>query len=119
MTLLSLGMSAEFEQYGISVNCLWPRTAIATAAVEFVLGGRELFKNCRKPDILADAAYEILISEGTSLTGQALIDEYFLAQRGHTDFERYAYDPEHTGDLLPDFFLEEAEKTFSNSDKPW
>lgn len=119
MTLLSMGMSAEFKQYGIAVNCLWPRTAIATAAVEFVLGGRELFKNCRKPDILADAAYEILTSDSTTLTGQALIDEYFLAQRGYTDFDRYAYDPANADDLLPDFFLEEATDAYARSEKPW
>lgn len=119
MTLLSLGMAAEFGPYGIAVNCLWPRTAIATAAVEFVLGGRELFKNCRKPEILADAAYEILASPSAALNGQTLIDEYFLAQRGHTDFDRYAYDPEHSHDLLPDFFLDEAADTFAQREKPW
>ena len=67
MTMLSLGMAAEFEPYGIAVNCLWPQTAIATAAIEFVVGNRELFKNCRKPEIMADAAYEILITENRQL----------------------------------------------------
>jgi citronellol/citronellal dehydrogenase len=119
MTLLSLGMAAEFEPHGIAVNCLWPRTAIATAAVEFVLGGRELFKNCRKPEILADAAYEILTSASTAVTGQALIDEFFLTQRGYTDFKSYAYDPEHSEDLLPDFFLDEAADAYARSEKPW
>lgn len=119
MTLLTLGMSAEFKQYGIAVNCLWPRTAIATAAVEFILGGRALFKNCRKPEILADASYEILTSESVELTGQALVDEYFLTQRGYKDFDRYLYDPAHTGELLPDFFLEEAADAYATSEKPW
>lgn len=119
MTLLTLGMSAEFESYGIAVNCLWPRTAIATAAVEFVLGGRELFKKCRTPDILADAAYEILTTEGRTLTGRALIDEYLLAERGVSDFSRYAYDPAHADELLPDFFLDEAADLHARSRKPW
>ena len=119
MTLLTMGMAAEFETYGIAVNCLWPRTAITTAAVEFVLGGRELFKNCRTPEILADAAYEILTTEDCALTGQALVDEHFLRQRGVTDFSRYAYDPSQADNLLPDFFLEESEKAYEQQDKPW
>ena len=119
MTLLTMGMAAEFEPYGIAVNCLWPRTAITTAAVEFVLGGRELFKNCRTPDIIADAAYEILTTENCTLTGQALIDEYFLKQQGVNDFSRYAYDPTQADNLLPDFFLEESEAAYQQQDKPW
>jgi len=118
MTLLTLGMAAEFKSRGIAVNCLWPRTAIATAAVEFVLGGRELFKNCRTPDILADAAYEILSTENCALTGQALVDEVFLKLRGVEDFKRYAYDPSGADDLLPDFFLEESEEAYARQLKP-
>ena len=106
MTMLSLGMSEEFEPYGIAVNCLWPRTAIATAAIEFVVGNRDLFKNCRTPEIMADAAYEILITENRQLCGQTLIDEQLLQERGHTDLKRYAVDPANTEQLLPDFFLE-------------
>jgi citronellol/citronellal dehydrogenase len=106
MTILSMAMSAEFEPYGIAVNCLWPRTAITTAAIEFVLGGREMFQRCRKPDILADAAYEIITTEGRGLTGRAVIDEEILRDRGYGDLKRYAYDPQHAADLLPDFFLE-------------
>lgn len=119
MTLLSMGMSAEFEKYGIAVNCLWPRTAIATAAVEFVLGGRELFKHCRKPEILADAAHEILTTDSCALTGQALVDEPFLRQRGVTDFTTYACDPAYADDLLPDFFLEESVQQYTHGEKPW
>jgi citronellol/citronellal dehydrogenase len=105
MTMLSLGMSEEFEPYNISVNCLWPRTAIATAAIEFALGSRDAFKQCRKPEIVADAAYEILITENRQLTGQTLIDETFLRSRGYSGMDRYAWDPDHTDDLIPDFFL--------------
>jgi citronellol/citronellal dehydrogenase len=106
MTMLSLGMAAEFEPYGIAVNCLWPQTAIATAAIEFVVGNRELFKNCRKPEIMADAAYEILITENRQLSGQTLIDEQILQARGQTDLKRYAVDPLNADQLLPDFFLD-------------
>ena len=104
--MLTLGMAAEFEPYGIAVNCLWPQTAIATAAIEFVVGNRDLFKNCRKPEIMADAAYEILITENRRLNGQTLIDEQILESRGCTDFSRYAVDPAHADRLLPDFFLD-------------
>jgi citronellol/citronellal dehydrogenase len=105
MTILTLGMSAEFEKYGVAVNCLWPRTAIATAAVEYAIGGHDWLRNCRKPEIIADAAYEILITQDRKLTGQALIDEDFLCKRGVDDFKKYAVDPEYSNELLPDFFL--------------
>ncbi len=105
MTILSLGMAAEFAGYGIAVNCLWPRTIIATAAIEFAVGNQELIKNCRKPDIVADAAHGIITTENCSLTGQCLIDEYFLKDLGVTDFERYAVDPENPQGLIPDIFL--------------
>ena len=106
MTLLSLGMAAEFEPYGIAVNCLWPRTAIATAAIEFVVGNRELFDNCRTPEIMADAAFEILITQNRELCGQTLIDEQLVQARGYSDLERYAVNPENADSLLPDFFLD-------------
>ena len=106
MTMLSLGMAAEFEAYGIAVNCLWPQTAIATAAIEFVVGNRDLFKHCRNPEIMADAAYEVLITENGQLCGQTLTDEQILRQRGYTDFQQYAVDPTHADQLLPDFFLD-------------
>lgn len=105
MTILTLGMSAEFEKYGVAVNCLWPRTAIATAAVEYAIGGHDWLRHCRKPEIIADAAYEILITQDCKLTGQALVDEDFLRKRGVDDFEKYAVDPNYANELLPDFFL--------------
>ncbi|MGD8990408.1 MAG: NAD(P)-dependent oxidoreductase [Desulfobacterales bacterium] len=106
MTLLSQGMAAEFEPYGIAVNCLWPRTAIATAAIEFAVGNRDLFQNCRTPQIMADAAYEILTTENGELNGQLLIDDQILLARGYTDLERYAVNPDSADKLLPDFFLD-------------
>jgi citronellol/citronellal dehydrogenase len=105
MTMLSLGMSAEFNPYGIAVNCLWPRTIIATAAIEFAVGSRDLFKNCRKPDIMADAAYAIITTEKCTLTGQSLIDEQVLREHGVRDFDRYAVEPGNKDALIPDLYL--------------
>ncbi len=106
MTILSLAMSAEFAPYNISVNCLWPRTAIATAAIEYQIGDLNFLKHCRRPEIVADAAYEILSTPDRRLTGQTLIDETILSDRGYTDLDRYAYDPRDVNKLLPDFYLE-------------
>ena len=105
MTMLTLGMAEEFRRYGIAVNALWPKTIIATAAIEFEVGGTQLMQQGRVPAIMADAAVEILSQPGTSLTGQALIDEDVLRQAGVTDFEHYRHTP---GDkpLLPDLFLD-------------
>ncbi|MGA7145881.1 MAG: NAD(P)-dependent oxidoreductase [Desulfobacterales bacterium] len=106
MTVLSLGMSEEFEKYGISVNCLWPKTIIATAAIEFAVGSRDTFKYCRKPEIMADAAHAILTTEDRTLTGQCLIDEELLRERGITDLDHYAYDLEHAENLQTDLFID-------------
>lgn len=105
MTMLTLGMSEEFRRYGIAVNSLWPRTLIATAAIEFEVGGPQMMAQGRKPDIMADAALHILRQRNNSLTGKALIDEDVLRDAGVTDFEQYRYEP---GDkpLLDDLFLE-------------
>lgn len=105
MTMLTLGMSEEFKRYGIAVNSLWPRTLIATAAIEFEVGGPEMMKQGRKPDIMADAAVHILSQRSNRLTGQTLIDENLLRETGVTDFEQYRYA---AGDkpLLDDLFLE-------------
>ncbi len=106
MTILSLAMAAEFAPHGIAVNCLWPRTLIATAAVEFAIpGGRALFARSRKPEIMADAVCEILRSPAQELTGQCLLDEDFLRARGISDFSGYAFDPAVGDRLLPDLFL--------------
>lgn len=105
MSMLTLGMSDEFEKYGISVNSLWPKTIIATAAIEFELGGRQAFKRARSPSIVADAAHAILSSSGRSITGRLLIDELLLAEQGQTGFEQYRYDPQ-GGPLIPDLFLD-------------
>lgn len=104
MTMLTLGMAEEFRRYGIAVNSLWPKTLIATSAIEFEVGP-ELMAQGRKPEIMADAALSILSRAGNTLTGQALVDENVLREDGVTDFEQYRYA---AGDkpLMPDLFLE-------------
>ncbi|MBL8894631.1 MAG: SDR family oxidoreductase, partial [Rhizobiales bacterium] len=101
MSLISLGLAAEFAGR-VAVNCLWPRTLIATAAVRNVVGGEDAMRRARKPEIMADAAYAILTKE-KSFTGHFLIDDSFLANEGTTDFDRYRVDP--AFDLKPDFFV--------------
>lgn len=105
MTMLSMGMAEEFRRYGISVNTLWPKTLIATAAIEFEVGGPKMMAQGRKPDIMADAALSILKHSAGTMTGLSLIDEDVLKAYGVTDLEHYRYQP---GDkpLMPDLFLE-------------
>ena len=107
MSMLTIGMNQEFEKFGISVNSLWPRTLIATAAVEFSLGGagKALFPRSRKPSIMADAAYQILISENRALTGRLMIDEQILTERGETNFDQYRYE-DSDEELMVDLFVE-------------
>jgi citronellol/citronellal dehydrogenase len=102
MSMCVLGMAEEFRDAGIGVNALWPRTVIATAAVA-MLGGAVDPKNCRKPEIVADAAHAILTRDSRACTGNFFIDEEVLMQEGITDFSPYAYEP--GADLLPDLFL--------------
>ncbi|MCL7946210.1 NAD(P)-dependent oxidoreductase [Marinobacter sp. ATCH36] len=105
MTMLSMGMAEEFRRYGIAVNTLWPKTLIATAAIEFEVGGPQMMAQGRKPDIMADAALSILSRPAESMTGQSVIDEDVLKADGVTDFEHYRYQ---SGDkpLMPDLFLD-------------
>jgi citronellol/citronellal dehydrogenase len=103
MSLCVLGMSEEFRDEGIAVNALWPRTAIATAAME-MLGGKDVLTSCRTADIMADAAHVILTRDSRSCTGNFFIDEALLREAGVTDFERYAVTP--GAPLLPDYFLD-------------
>ncbi|WP_137886905.1 NAD(P)-dependent oxidoreductase [Pseudomonas sp. 2FE] len=105
MSMLTLGMSEEFKKYGISVNSLWPKTMIATAAIEFELGSREAFKRARLPAIMADAAYAILSSSARSISGRLLIDEEILREQGQSEFEHYRFDPA-GGSLIADLFVD-------------
>ena len=106
MSMCVLGMAEEFRPEGIAFNALWPRTAIATAAVRNLLGGGEAVKHSRTPEIVADAAYAILCRESRACTGNFFIDEDVLRAAGRTDFRGYQVDPEIAPEaLLPDFFL--------------
>jgi citronellol/citronellal dehydrogenase len=103
MSLCVLGLAGELRDRGIAVNALWPRTTIATAAIRNILGGDELMRASRSPEILADAAYAIFNKPSREFTGRFLIDDTFLAAEGVTDFERYRVDP--SVPLAPDFFV--------------
>ncbi len=102
MSQCVLGMAEEFRPEGIAVNALWPRTVIATAALA-MLGGAVRPENCRKPEIMADAAHWILSQPAGEVTGEFFIDEDALARSGVTDFDDYAVQPGEK--LLPDLFL--------------
>ncbi|AZD69893.1 short chain dehydrogenase [Pseudomonas chlororaphis] len=106
MSMLTLGMSEEFKNYGISVNSLWPQTMIATAAIEFQLGSRESFKHARTPAIMADAAHAILSSSQRRITGRLLIDEEILREQGVSDFAHYRFDPDSSEALMTDLFID-------------
>lgn len=103
MSLCVLGMSAELKSAGIAVNALWPRTAIATAAVQNLLGGDQAIRGSRKPEIMADAAHAILARNSREATGNFYIDDEVLAAEGVTDLEKYAVTP--GAPLMMDFFL--------------
>ena len=103
MSECTLGHAGEFKPHGIGVNSLWPRTAIATAALQMI-PGVDLGK-CRTPQILSDAAYLILTSDAKVTTGNFFIDDELLAAHGVTDFEPYSVTPG-TRDLIPDFFVD-------------
>jgi citronellol/citronellal dehydrogenase len=106
MTILALGMAGEFRDRGISVSCLWPRTTIATAAIEFAVGGAALLARSRTPEIVADAAIEILRTRDGSLTGRCLVDEDLLRERGIADFKKYAADPANADSLQTDLYID-------------
>jgi citronellol/citronellal dehydrogenase len=102
MSMCVLGMAGELADEGIAVNALWPRTTIATAAVEFAISA-ELIETSRKPEIMADAAHAILTRPARETTGNFFMDEDLLRSMGVTDFDKYAVKPGAT--LTPDFFL--------------
>lgn len=103
MSMCTLGMSAELASCGIAVNSLWPRTTIATAAIE-VHFPEAVLRASRKPAIMADAAYAILNRDSRRASGNFYIDEAVLREEGVTDFERYAVEP--GAELYSDLFLE-------------
>lgn len=102
MSMVAFGMAQEFRKDGIAFNALWPKTTIATAAVEFALGGQDLMRRSRRPEIMADAAHAILCRDN-SYTGNFVLDEDILRENGVTDFTPYSYDP--SSDLELDIFV--------------
>ncbi|WP_298862929.1 NAD(P)-dependent oxidoreductase [uncultured Microbacterium sp.] len=107
MTMATLGLAAEFADAGIAANTLWPRTTIATAAVQNLLGGDRVMAASRTADIYADAAYEVLTTPSRERTGQTLIVEDVLADASVTDLSKYAAVPGTPDDrLFPDIFLD-------------
>jgi NAD(P)-dependent dehydrogenase (short-subunit alcohol dehydrogenase family)/putative sterol carrier protein len=111
MSLFAFGWAEELRSDGIAVNCLWPATAIYTAAME-MLGGGGIQTKCRKPEIMSDAAYAILSRDSKSSTGYFFIDEHVLQEEGIKDMTPYAYDKNES--LMPDFFLENTNTVHSS-----
>lgn len=104
MTLAALGFAHELGQKGVSSTCLWPATLVATDAIGNLPGGDQMIKVSRKPEIVADAAYEVLTTDGQGLNGQTLVDEDLLRARGVADFAPYSMTGKDEG-LAPDIFL--------------
>ena len=104
MSMCVLGMAEEFRPAGVAVNALWPRTVIATAALAMIPGMAQRVENCRKPEILADAAHAVLTRDARAATGNFYLDEEVLVAEGVTDLAAYAVKP--GAPLLPDIFLD-------------
>ncbi|MBN9579751.1 MAG: NAD(P)-dependent oxidoreductase [Alphaproteobacteria bacterium] len=106
MAMCTAGMAEEFRNDGIAFNSLWPRTGIATAAIEFAVSGKEGLRACRTVDIMSDAAYIVLNKKAREFTGNFLIDDIVLYEAGERDFDKYRVDPSHDlggGDyMIPD-----------------
>lgn len=105
MSLCVLGLAEELRQYGIAANGLWPRTTIATTAVQNLLGGDQVVRKSRRPEMVADAAYEVLTRDSRTCTGNLFIDEDVLCEAGVRDLSRYAVIADEP--LIKDFFVDE------------
>jgi citronellol/citronellal dehydrogenase len=104
MTLLTHGLAGELQDDKIACNTLWPRTSIATAAVKNLLGGDDVIKKSRSPEIMADAAYVILTSNSSQTTDQFFIDDEVLSSVGVNDFSKYRLSPDAKDhELITDF----------------
>lgn len=104
MSMVMFGMAEEFRGDGIACNALWPKTTIATAAVEYALGGEALMRRSRRPEIMADAAHAIFVRDARNYTGNFVLDEDVLRETGQTDFAQYRFDPEQ--ELEIDIFVD-------------
>jgi citronellol/citronellal dehydrogenase len=105
MSMVMLGMAHEFLADGIACNALWPRTTIATSAVEFALGGQAMMRKSRYPEIMADAAHAIFCRRAREYTGHFVLDEDVLREEGIQSFDHYSCDP--TESLELDLFVDE------------
>jgi citronellol/citronellal dehydrogenase len=105
MTMLTLGVAESHRDRGVAANCLWPRTTIATAAIQNIVGGEAAMAVSRRPEIMADAAHEVLVTPGADYTGQTLIDEDVLRAAGISDFSPYRYEGAMEEQLQSDIFL--------------
>lgn len=104
MSMIVLGLAEELRKYKIAANALWPKTTIATAAVQNLLGGDFLIQKSRTPEIVADAACYIVSKPSTECTGNFFIDEEVLLKEGIGDFAKYAVNPEQS--LMTDLFVD-------------
>jgi citronellol/citronellal dehydrogenase len=104
MSMCTLGMAEEFRGE-VAFNSLWPRTIIATAAVQNLLGGDAAMARSRRPEIMADAAYEIFTRPAAECSGNFFIDDEVLAEAGTTDLSGYRYGDTSEADLAPDLFI--------------
>lgn len=102
MSMLTLGWAAEYAEHGVAANCLWPETMIATAAVQNLLGGDDVMSRTRTPEIVADAAVEILARPARECTGNTFLDVDVLAEAGVTDLSQYGG----SGELEWDIFID-------------
>jgi citronellol/citronellal dehydrogenase len=105
MTMLTLGVAEQYREEGVAANCLWPRTTIATAAIQNIVGGEAAMAVSRRPEIMGDAAYEVFAKPAKEYTGQTLIDDDVLRAAGVTDFDQYRYPGANEEQLQPDIFL--------------
>ncbi len=103
MSFVAMGLAEEFKEDGIAANTLWPKTTIATAAIKNNLGGDEMMRSSRTPEIMADAAYAILSKPSRSCSGNFFVDEDVLREEGMSNFDQYAVDL--SQELLLDLFL--------------
>ncbi len=106
MSLCVLGMAEEFRAQGVSVNALWPRTAIDTAAISLIAGEETRRRKTRRVEIMADAAHHVLTRPSRERTGRFLLDDEVLAEAGVTDLTHYLQEGASEADLMPDFFLD-------------
>ncbi len=107
MSLVALGLAAELREDGIASNALWPRTLVATAAVQNLLGGDEAMARARRPEVYADAAYAILNRRARECSGNAFLCEDVLVEEGVTDLSQYSYVP--GAELAVDLFVDAAD----------